>query len=40
MTARAAPERYVVVNGALSADAIGQIVAARLEATGWFGDAQ
>ena len=38
--ARAAPERYVVVNGALSADAIGQIVAARLEATGWFGDAQ
>lgn len=38
--ARAAPERYVVVNGALSADAIGQIVATRLEATGWFGDAQ
>ncbi len=37
--ARGAPERYLVVNAALSADAIGEIVAARLEATGWFGEA-
>ena len=36
--ARGAPERYLVVNAALSADAIGEIVAARLEATGWFGE--
>ncbi len=33
---RSAPERYLVVDGALSADSIGEIVAARLESTGWF----
>ena len=37
--AAAAPERYLVVDGAATSDEIGAVVTARLEATGWFGAA-
>ncbi len=37
--AQAAPERYLVVDGAATSDQVAAIVADRLSATGWFGPA-
>lgn len=36
--AAADPERYLVVDGAATSDEIASVVAARLEATGWFAE--